>query len=126
MRRLEIEVDGRKELIWAERLEGDLWLHWRGRTLVISGEGPAKKSRGGGGGGKNPGEVKAPMPGKVTQVGVSVGGEVNVGDSLVVMEAMKMEYSLVAEAAGKVKAVQCRVGESVAMGQILVVLEVKE
>lgn len=124
MRRMEIELEGRREQVWAQRLDGALWVHWQGRTLVIpSGEGPAKKSRGSVSGNKNSGEVRAPMPGKITQVGASLGAKVKTGDSLVVMEAMKMEYSLVADTDGLVKSVQCRVGEPVSMGQVLVVIE---
>ena len=57
--------------------------------------------------------VKAPLPGVITDVLVAVGDEVKVGDTVVVLEAMKMANNLTAEKAGKVTAVCVKVGESV-------------
>jgi len=67
--------------------------------------------------------VKAPLPGVITDVLVAVGDEVKVGDTVVVLEAMKMANNLTAEKAGKVTAVCVKVGESVMEDDALVVIE---
>ena len=66
--------------------------------------------------------VEAPLPGTIKQVCVSVGQEVAAGDTVVVMEAMKMENNITAEFAGKVAAVKVNVGDQVQSGQALVEL----
>ena len=91
--------------------------------------GPVKKSNkptrgsGGSGGSANSGEVAAPMQGTIVKVSVEVGQEVAVGDSVVVLEAMKMENQITAEKAGKVAKVNVKVGDKVGSGDILVVIE---
>lgn len=66
--------------------------------------------------------VTAPLNGKITQVLVKVGDAVNAGDTVVMLEAMKMENSITAETAGTVKAVLVNVGDQVDGGQALVEL----
>jgi biotin carboxyl carrier protein len=70
-----------------------------------------------------PSRVTAPIPGKVVSVKVKPGDTVEPGQSLVVLEAMKMENELAAEQAGKVSAVHARAGEIVDGGELLVELE---
>lgn len=66
--------------------------------------------------------VKAPMPGSVLEVKVSVGDEVSEGDVLLVLEAMKMENELTASQAGTVSEVLVKKGDTVNSGDSLVVL----
>ena len=66
--------------------------------------------------------VEAPLPGTIKQVLVAVGQEVAAGETVVVMEAMKMENNITAEFAGKVTAVNVAVGDQVQSGQAMVVL----
>ena len=66
--------------------------------------------------------VEAPLPGTIKQVLVSVGQEVAAGETVVVMEAMKMENNITAEFAGKVTAINVAVGDQVQSGQAMVVL----
>lgn len=66
--------------------------------------------------------VTAPLNGKITQVLVKAGDQVAAGDTVVMLEAMKMENSITAEAAGTVKAVLVNVGDQVDGGQALVEL----
>jgi acetyl/propionyl-CoA carboxylase alpha subunit len=68
-------------------------------------------------------EVTAPMPGTVIRVLVEPGQEVAARDTLVVVEAMKMEMPLPAPRAGIVRAVHVSEGETVGRGEILVELE---
>lgn len=67
--------------------------------------------------------VKAPLPGVITEIKVAVGDEVQAGDTVVVLEAMKMANALQAEKAGKVTAICVKVGESVMEDDALVVIE---
>jgi biotin carboxyl carrier protein len=67
--------------------------------------------------------IRAYMPGWVVQVNVAVGDEVSPGQALVVLEAMKMQNELQAEAAGRVVAVHVAAGAAVEGGDPLVELE---
>ena len=70
-----------------------------------------------------PQPVRAPMPGLVTRVLVAVGDMVRAGDSLIVMEAMKMENELRAKVSGRVHAVTVGPGTAVDKGALLIELE---
>jgi len=69
------------------------------------------------------GRLVAPMPGTVTAVDVAEGAMVKAGQTLVVVEAMKMEHAIKAPHDGTVSRVDCAVGDLVAEGDELVVLE---
>ena len=64
--------------------------------------------------------VDAPLPGTIKQVLVAVGQDIAAGDTVVIMEAMKMENNITAEFGGKVTAVKVAVGDQVQSGQALV------
>jgi acetyl-CoA carboxylase biotin carboxyl carrier protein len=63
------------------------------------------------------------MAGKIIDIKVNVGDAVNEGDEVVILEAMKMELPVVAEASGTVKEINCIKGEGVEGEAVLVVLE---
>lgn len=67
-------------------------------------------------------EIIAPMPGKVLQVLVRSGDRIEPGDGLLLLEAMKMESRLTAEAAGTVAEVRVNAGDMVVGGQVLILL----
>uniref|UniRef100_A0A0N4Z0L0 Propionyl-CoA carboxylase alpha chain, mitochondrial n=1 Tax=Parastrongyloides trichosuri TaxID=131310 RepID=A0A0N4Z0L0_PARTI len=67
--------------------------------------------------------VLSPMPGAIKNVSVKEGDMVSEGQELVIIEAMKMQNSLLAGKTGKVKKVNCKVGSTVDEGEILVELE---
>jgi biotin carboxyl carrier protein len=71
-------------------------------------------------------EITAPMPGKVLQVLVSEGQEVETGDGLLILEAMKMENRIVAEAPAVVRRVLVEAGEMVDGGTLLLELEYRQ
>jgi biotin carboxyl carrier protein len=68
-------------------------------------------------------KVAAPMPGKVVRVLVNVGDEVDAGQGLVVVEAMKMQNEMKASRPGRVIEIRARGGQTVRAGDTLVVLE---
>jgi len=63
------------------------------------------------------------MGGKILDVKVKPGDVVNEGDEVVILEAMKMELPVVAEASGTVKEVRCSAGDAVEADAVLVILE---
>ena len=70
-----------------------------------------------------PSRLTAPIPGKVVSVKVAEGDEVEPGQPLVVLEAMKMENELAAEQKGRVAAVHISEGNTVEGGEVLIELE---
>jgi len=66
--------------------------------------------------------VRSPMPGTVQAVKTAVGEDVLPGQPLVVVEAMKMEHTVVAPAAGTVTELPVRAGALVALDQVLAVV----
>lgn len=102
------------------RDDDDLWLHHQSfGTWLVKETGDRRISAD-----QLSNEIVSPMPGVVIAVNVSIGDQVDVGDPLVVIEAMKMEHVVRARRAGHV--MQCSVvfGASVRVGQLL--LEVAE
>jgi biotin carboxyl carrier protein len=79
--------------------------------------------RGAGAGTDGPRPVKAPMPGRVVRVLVEAGDEVEEGQGVVVIEAMKMQNELKSPKAGRVVRVGAVVGDTVGSGDVLVVVE---
>ena len=69
------------------------------------------------------GSVTVPMQGTIVKVLVEVGQEVAVGDTVVVLEAMKMENNIAAEKAGTVKEIKVATGDSVGSGDVVVVID---
>jgi acetyl-CoA carboxylase biotin carboxyl carrier protein len=68
-------------------------------------------------------EIEAHITGTVWKIEVAVGDEVDEGDTVVILESMKMEMPVEAEDPGKVAEIRCEEGESVSEGDVLVVLE---
>jgi acetyl/propionyl-CoA carboxylase alpha subunit len=79
--------------------------------------------RGAGAGADGPRAVKSPMPGRVVRVLIEVGQEVEAGEAVVVIEAMKMQNELKSPKAGRVGRVAVGVGDTVGAGDVLVVVE---
>ena len=67
--------------------------------------------------------VKSTLPGVVTEIKVAVGDEVKAGDTVLILEAMKMANNIEAEKDGKVTAICVKTGESVMEDAPLVVIE---
>ncbi len=68
-------------------------------------------------------QVEAHITGTVWKVEVEVGDQVDEGDTVVILESMKMEMPVEAEDPGVVKEILCEEGQSVSEGEALVVLE---
>lgn len=70
-------------------------------------------------------EIRPPMPGRVVKLGVTAGDRVQRGQTLAVLEAMKMQNEIPAPADGTVKSVGVREGESILGDRIIAVLEAR-
>jgi acetyl-CoA carboxylase biotin carboxyl carrier protein len=68
-------------------------------------------------------EIPAHITGTVWKIEVAVGDEVDDGDTVVILESMKMEMPVEAEDTGAVAEIRCEEGQSVQEGDVLVVLE---
>jgi acetyl-CoA carboxylase biotin carboxyl carrier protein len=67
--------------------------------------------------------VEAHITGTVWKVEVAIGDQVDEGDTVAILESMKMEMPVEAEDPGTVKEIRCEEGQSVSEGDVLVVLE---
>ena len=81
------------------------------------------RTKGGAAGAGHGQSVRAPLPGKITHIAVRQGQPVQVGDPLIVIEAMKMENEFKAATAGTVLEVRVQPGQAVNPGDTLVVIE---
>jgi len=68
-------------------------------------------------------DVEAHITGTVWRVEVAIGDSVDEGDTIVILESMKMEMPVEAEDPGVVKEIRCEEGQAVSEGDTLVVLE---
>ena len=73
-----------------------------------------------------PGQVRSPLPGIIVDVLVKEGDEVSAGDTVVILEAMKMESEIAATVNGIVNKVNIKKGESVLEDQVLVDIKEKK
>lgn len=67
--------------------------------------------------------VTAPLPGTIVEIKVNVGDTVEVGQTLIVLEAMKMENNIDCERTGKIQSIKVAKGDSVMEGSLLLTIE---
>lgn len=114
--------DGPPRMAWAVTDEAGTWVFLEGRTHLVPAAQAARGARG-----RAPradeAALAAPMPATVVAVAVVPGQAVRRGDTLVRLEAMKMELVVTAPHDGHIRAVACRAGDLVAAGVPLVAFE---
>jgi len=98
--------------------DGAVWIQIGGKTWVLENEKPARGRSAQGGATQN--RVVSPMVGTVRKVMVEAGRAVEAGEPLLIVEAMKMEFTVAAPSAGTVRELLCEVGSSVDLGELLV------
>jgi len=116
-RRLIIEHNGTIQYAYATRVGDQWWIHYDGRINVVNMHEAGSKDSDAGEGG-----LTAPMPGTILEVQVKQGQRVREGQTLLVMEAMKMEHRILAPNAGEVITVNFEAGDRVDMGATLIEL----
>lgn len=67
--------------------------------------------------------VKAPLPGTIFKLNVKIGDEVAAGETLLIMEAMKMENNIQSQVDGKIKSIMIKEGDAVLQDDILLELD---
>lgn len=122
-----LRFQGQMFTVHGEIVKDQLWIHVNGRTIVQAAPGAgSRKSRQKSGQQKQSDQVIAPMPGKITKILIKPLQPVNKGEAILVMEAMKMEYTLKAEISGVVQEINCAVADQVTLGKVLVQLKSEE
>jgi acetyl-CoA/propionyl-CoA carboxylase biotin carboxyl carrier protein len=111
-----LTVDGRTTTVLVASDGATTWLHADGATWSVTELPPLRR---GGAAADHDGDVRSPMPGAVLAVRVALGDEVEEGEVLLVVEAMKMEHALAAPFAGTVADLTVRTGDQVVVDQLL-------
>jgi biotin carboxyl carrier protein len=118
-------IDGVSHVADVDDQAGECVVEVGGETYAIQVEEHTRyiiRTRGGAAGGAGGQTLKAPLPGKISHVAVQAGDAVTAGQSLIVIEAMKMENELKASAAGTVREVRVAAGQTVNAGDVLIVI----
>ena len=108
--------------LWVEKKKDTLWIHYKGQTWSWS----FRKT-------KNKEEIPSlrdkifsPMPGKIQLIPFKEGDTVKKGDTLLVMSAMKMEYTFKAEDVGKIKKIHCNKNDMIKENELLLEIDYKK
>jgi len=117
------KIDNQLHKAIAERVEDKIWIHLNGETLVFDAEKTGRRRGKSSAGAGKSNVILASMPGKITKLFKKQGDAVAVGDSVLVMEAMKMEYTLKSNMAGTIKKVAFKELDQVAHGALIVEIE---
>ena len=119
--KLDLLIDGERLTAYVSADHAQRWVTIRGRTIVLT---KSSGTRGRAHAGHHAaGELTAPMPGQVRAVNVNEGEAVTKGQTLLVLEAMKMEIRIHAPQAGIVKKLFVKQGEPVEREQVLIDVE---
>jgi len=117
--RMDLLIDGQRVTAHVSSDVAKRWVTLNGQTLMLTKTSGAKQ----GVRHDHAGGLIAPMPGQIRSVSVSVGDAVKKGQTLLTMEAMKMEIRIQALKDGVVKSVSVMQGQTVEREQILVEVE---
>ena len=123
-----LELDGRIQEVSSWRDGGEILVSWLGRTAPVEALDPRDRlrRRGSTSGQAGDSTLKAKMPGKVIRVLRQAGDQVEAGEGLVVIEAMKMQNQIGAPGAGTIQACHVREGTSVTTGDLLFELKLDD
>lgn len=116
--KLELLIDGKRITAYVSAEHAKRWVSIDGHTIVLTRSSGAR--RGGHAGHPPAGALTAPMPGQVRLVNVSEGESVTPGQTLLILEAMKMEIRVQAPMGGVVKKLLVKQGQTVEREQMLI------
>ena len=119
-----VKLDGAEKAVTAEVVDKKIWFKMDDQVfscdLIDLADAGFKKTKAVS---KSPDRILAPMPGKVTKIFISENQTVQKGEALLVMEAMKMEYTLKADISATVEKIFSKVGDQITLGYLLVQLK---
>ena len=116
------DLNGNKVELFVYKHKGKLWIFDKGKTIRIERLLPKSGKKNQAVSGRQV-TLEAPMFGKVLSINAPMGADIKEGDTLLVIEAMKMENHLHATGNAKVKNILVKEGEQVSDGQILMEFE---
>jgi biotin carboxyl carrier protein len=117
-----VQTGDRRDVVFVAGTPSERWAFWNGQVFRQVDE-PTEGAGSGGAGLAGSLTLTAPMPATVIKVLVEPGAHVKAGETVVLLEAMKMELPIRALADGTVKALHCHAGDLVGANQELVVFE---
>jgi biotin carboxyl carrier protein len=117
---LNLLIDGERVTAYVSSDNNKHWVTINGRTTLLTKSSGAKRS---GAKHDHSGEMTAPMPGQVRAVNVSEGDTVTKGQTLIVLEAMKMEMKIQSPSDGVVKKMFVKQGQTVEREQVLIEID---
>jgi biotin carboxyl carrier protein len=117
---LDLLIDGQRVTAFVSLDGARRWVTVNGRTALLTKATGAKRGRAAG---DLADTLSAPMPGQIRAVNVQAGETVTKGQTLLVLEAMKMEMRVQAPRDGVVKALHVKTGQTVEREQILIEIE---
>ena len=115
--RLDLLIDGQRVTAIVSSDGAKRWVTVKGRTALLTKSTGAKRGRAAS---DRADTLTAPMPGQIRAVNVKAGEAVTRGQTLLVLEAMKMEIRIQAPRDGEIKALHVKQGQTVEREQILV------
>jgi biotin carboxyl carrier protein len=122
---LSLVVSGKAYEIQREREGSEIWL-WSGgarHRVEVSDPRSLRGRRGAAGTDKGPQKITAPMPGKVVRLLVTETSEVEAGQGVVVVEAMKMQNEIKSPKKGTIRKLNAVIGAAVNAGDVLAIVE---
>ena len=122
--RITIQIDGEEKTVLAQVIDQKFWCCIDSAThcfelVDLSSTGTTRNQKAKL---KNSHLITAPMPGKITKIFVQQGSPVEKSEPLLVMEAMKMEYTLKSDMKTMVEKINVKVGDQVSLGHLLIEL----
>jgi biotin carboxyl carrier protein len=119
--RMHLLIDGRRVAAHVSSEGAKRWVTADGQTFLLTKSSGARNRAGGHHHGA--GELTAPMPGQIRAVHVREGDRVAKGQTLMLLEAMKMEIRIQSPMDGRVKSLHVTQGQTVERGQMLIEME---
>lgn len=121
--KIDLLIDGKRVIAYVSSDSAKRWVTVNGRTVVLTKASGAKRS---GAGQDHASELAAPMPGVIRAVNVREGESVTKGQTLLVLEAMKMEIRIQAPFDAVVKKLFVKQGQTVEREQMLIEIKIEE
>ena len=122
---LSLIVAGKSFEIQRERQVGEMWIWLGGMRHNVEASDPKslRGRKGGAGTEKGPIKITAPMPGKIVRILVSDASEVDMGQGVIVVEAMKMQNEIKSPKKGTIRKLSAVVGAAVNAGDVLAIVD---